>query len=102
MRGLPFSFSAKWLQVSTVLGKSDFRARAFRELVVYPDRDRSHTNASLMVDARKPGTERGVTAVGKAEVITAGQSQEINRRVHSRYLTDERGDEMKSVVITKL
>ena len=47
----------------------------------------SRPNASLMVDARKPGTERGVTAAGKAELIAAGQSQEINRRIHSRYLS---------------
>jgi PPOX class probable F420-dependent enzyme len=44
-------------------------------------------NASLMVDARKPGSERGVTAAGEAELITAGQSQELNRRIHSRYLS---------------
>ena len=43
--------------------------------------------ASLMVDARKPGTERGVTAAGKVEVISGSQSQEINRRIHSRYLS---------------
>jgi len=43
--------------------------------------------ASLMVDVRKPGTERGVTAAGRAEVISGGQSQEINRRIHSRYLS---------------
>jgi PPOX class probable F420-dependent enzyme len=43
--------------------------------------------ASLMVDSRKPGTERGVTASGKVEVISGKQSQEINRRIHSRYLS---------------
>jgi PPOX class probable F420-dependent enzyme len=43
--------------------------------------------ASLMVDARKPGTERGVTAAGKVEVISGALSQEINRRIHSRYLS---------------
>ncbi len=43
--------------------------------------------ASLMVDARKPGAERGVTAAGKVEVISGSQSQEINRRIHSRYLS---------------
>jgi PPOX class probable F420-dependent enzyme len=43
--------------------------------------------ASLMVDARKPGTERGVTAAGKAEVISGNQSREINRRIHDRYLS---------------
>lgn len=43
--------------------------------------------ASLMVDARKPGTERGVTAAGKVEVISGSQSHEINRRIHDRYLS---------------
>lgn len=43
--------------------------------------------ASLMVDARKPGTERGVTAAAKVEVISGEQSKEINRRIHSRYLS---------------
>jgi len=40
-----------------------------------------------MVDSRKPGTERGVTAAGKVELISGERSQEINRRIHSRYLS---------------
>jgi len=43
--------------------------------------------ASLMVDLRRPGTERGVTAAGKVEIISGKQSQEINRRIHGRYLS---------------
>ncbi len=43
--------------------------------------------ASLMVDVRKPGAERGVTVAGRAEVISGQQSQEINRRIHSRYMS---------------
>jgi len=43
--------------------------------------------ASLMVDVRRPGAERGVTAAGRAEVITGDQSQEMNRRIHSRYMS---------------
>jgi PPOX class probable F420-dependent enzyme len=43
--------------------------------------------ASLMVDARKPGTERGVTGAGKVELISGDLSQEINRRIHGRYLS---------------
>ena len=42
--------------------------------------------ASLMVDARKPGAERGVTASGRVELISGDRAQEINRRLHSRYL----------------
>jgi PPOX class probable F420-dependent enzyme len=44
-------------------------------------------NASLMVDARKPGKERGVTVTGKVEVISGNQAQEINGRIESRYLS---------------
>jgi general stress protein 26 len=44
--------------------------------------------ASLMVDARKPGTERGATAAGRVELISGKVSQEINRRLHSRYSRD--------------
>ena len=43
--------------------------------------------ASLMVDVRKPGAERGVNAAGRAEVISGDQSREINRRIHSRYMS---------------
>jgi PPOX class probable F420-dependent enzyme len=43
--------------------------------------------ASLMVDSRKPGAQRGLTAAGRVEMISGGQSQEINRRIHSRYLS---------------
>jgi PPOX class probable F420-dependent enzyme len=43
--------------------------------------------ASLMVDVRKPGSERGVTAAGRAELITGNPSREINRRIHARYLS---------------
>lgn len=43
--------------------------------------------ASLMVDSRKPGTERGVTAAGRVELISGEQSQEINRRIHGRYMS---------------
>ncbi len=42
---------------------------------------------SLMVDVRIPGTERGITAAGKVELIAGEQSQAINRRLHRRYLS---------------
>ncbi len=56
------------------------KARKTRNVVARP-------KASLMVDMRRPGKERGVTACGTVEVISGGQSQEINRRIHSRYLS---------------
>jgi PPOX class probable F420-dependent enzyme len=43
--------------------------------------------ASLMVDVRKPGAERGVTAAGPADLIAGDPSREINRRIHARYLS---------------
>ena len=43
--------------------------------------------ASLMIDARRPGTERGVNAAGRAELISGSQSREINRRIHRRYMS---------------
>ena len=42
--------------------------------------------ASLMVDVRKSGAERGVNAAGRAELISGDQSCEINRRIHSPYM----------------
>lgn len=44
-------------------------------------------NTSLMVDVRKPGSERGATAAGHAELISGDRSKELNRRIHSRYLS---------------
>ncbi len=43
--------------------------------------------ASLMVDVRRPGAERGVNAAGRAELIPAEQSREINLRIHRRYMS---------------
>jgi len=56
------------------------KSRKARNLAARP-------KASLMVDLRKPGTERGVTAAGRVEVISGDQSREINLRIHSRYLS---------------
>jgi PPOX class probable F420-dependent enzyme len=47
----------------------------------------ARSKASLMVDLRRAGAERGVTATGTVELTTGEQSQEINRRVHARYLS---------------
>jgi hypothetical protein len=57
------------------------KTRKARNVVARP-------KASLMVDARKPGTERGATAAGRVELISGGVSHEINRRLHSRYLSE--------------
>ena len=44
-------------------------------------------NATLMVEARKPGSENGVTATGRVEIISGEESKEWNARIHSRYLS---------------
>lgn len=46
-------------------------------------------SASLMVDVRKPGTERGVTAAGSAEIVSGDESRGINERIHRRYMSAE-------------
>lgn len=43
--------------------------------------------ASLMVDVRKPGKERGVNAAGRVELISGAASRQINERIHKRYLS---------------
>jgi len=43
--------------------------------------------ASLMVDMRKPGTERGLTAACKAQLLSGDRSKQLNRRIHSRYIS---------------
>jgi nitroimidazol reductase NimA-like FMN-containing flavoprotein (pyridoxamine 5'-phosphate oxidase superfamily) len=47
----------------------------------------ARAKASLMVDVRRPGAERGLNGAGKAELISGEQSGEINRRIHSRYMS---------------
>ena len=56
------------------------QTRKFRNVTARPQ-------ASLMVDTRHPGTERGITAAGKAELISGARSAEINHRLHARYLS---------------
>jgi len=56
------------------------KSRKARNIAAWP-------KASLMIDARRPGTERGVNAAGRAELISGSRSREINRRIHSRYMS---------------
>jgi general stress protein 26 len=48
----------------------------------------SRPTASLMVDIRKPGSERGLVAIGRADVIARESSREMNARIHHRYLSE--------------
>jgi PPOX class probable F420-dependent enzyme len=56
------------------------KSRKARNIAARPD-------ASLMVDLRKPGAERGVNATGRAELISGESSRKINRRIHARYMS---------------
>jgi hypothetical protein len=42
-----------------------------------------------MVEARKPGSELGVTATGPVEILSGEESHECNLRIHRRYLSPE-------------
>ena len=48
----------------------------------------SRPSASLMVDIRRPGSERGLVAIGRADVIARESSKEINTRIHRRYMSE--------------
>ena len=43
---------------------------------------------SLMVDIRKPASERGLVAVCTVDVIAGESSKEINARIHARYMSE--------------
>lgn len=56
------------------------RSRKARNLAERP-------TATLMVEARKPGSERGVTATGPVEIISGEKANELNLRIHRRYMS---------------
>ncbi|HSB10242.1 MAG TPA: pyridoxamine 5'-phosphate oxidase family protein [Blastocatellia bacterium] len=45
-------------------------------------------SASMLVDIRKPGSERWVSASGPVAILTGDESLEINSRILHRYLTE--------------
>jgi PPOX class probable F420-dependent enzyme len=45
--------------------------------------------ASVIVDARRPGSERWVSASGTAEIVSGDEAQAINAEIRRRYLTDD-------------
>jgi PPOX class probable F420-dependent enzyme len=45
--------------------------------------------ASVVVDGRKPGRERWVSASGPVEILRDAEAQAVNRRVRERYFTPE-------------
>lgn len=57
------------------------RSRKARNLAARP-------TATIMVEARKPGSERGVTATGPVEIISGARVHELNLRIHRRYMSD--------------
>ena len=49
----------------------------------------ARSDATIMVDIRRPGTELWVSASGDVEIITGEASRQINARIFPRYLTRE-------------
>jgi len=58
------------------------RTRKARNLQARP-------KATLMVDQRNPGKERGVTVAGTADLISGAQSRALNHKIHGKYLSAE-------------
>jgi len=48
----------------------------------------AHPQASIMIDVRKAGAERGLCASGPAEMLSGEESRQINLRVHQRYMSE--------------
>lgn len=57
------------------------RSRKARNLAKRP-------NGTLMVEGRKPGFERGVTATGPVEIVSGGKVRELNLQIHRRYMSE--------------
>lgn len=57
------------------------RSRKARNVAARP-------KASLMVDTREGGADRGVTAMGRAELVSGDEAHRINLRIHRRYLSE--------------
>jgi PPOX class probable F420-dependent enzyme len=50
---------------------------------------RQNPAASVIVDARQPGSERWVAASGTTEILGGDEAQTINAGIRRRYLTEE-------------
>lgn len=57
------------------------RTRKLRNLQARP-------TASLMVDSRDPLASRGVTCSGPVDLLTGSAAQQMNLRIHRRYLSE--------------
>jgi len=64
-----------------VLVATSSRSRKARNVVERP-------RVGFMIDVRIPGSERGVTGVGPAELLRGPRSQELNHAIHGRYLRE--------------
>lgn len=70
-----YLFDAGRLHVAT-----SSRSRKGRNVAARP-------KATLMVDSRKPASERGVVAICNADIIEGVSSKQINARIHARYMS---------------
>lgn len=56
---------------------------------------RRSPSASVIVDARRPGSERWVSASGTTDILTGDEALAINARIRERYLTQEAIDDAR-------
>lgn len=56
---------------------------------------RERPSASVVVDARRPGSERWVSASGTTDLLTGDEALAINTRIRDRYLTQEAIDDAR-------
>ncbi len=47
----------------------------------------ARAKASLMMDIRKPASERGLVAMCDVEIIAGESSKQVNARIHGRYMS---------------
>lgn len=50
---------------------------------------RARPSAAVIVDARRPGSERWIAASGTADILTGEEALAINATIRERYLTQE-------------
>ena len=74
--------TATWYvyEVGRLYLETDSTSRQARNL-------RARPTASLMIDARRPGAEFGVTAAGHAELVSGERSHDLNQRIFRWYLS---------------
>ena len=48
----------------------------------------ANPKCTLMIDSRDPAASRGVSIVGEARIVTGETAQQLNEKIHRKYLSD--------------